>query len=92
MKHLVHLVLAVHVYGIESSLKQNACRKVASLSHLTMRGNPSVTAEFTKARSQVIHRDVHRSRNVTAREFLLSSNIQQERALVGDSAGRSEDN
>lgn len=78
VQQLVGFVSAVDVRRLEPCLSQNTGREVAPLSHLTAGGDVPVTGKFAQAGPQVIHRDVHGSRDVPTLKSLRRPRVQQQ--------------
>ena len=76
MNEYVRLVTSPYVHCRESGLEKNARRQVASLPHLTIGGDFSVTGHLAQPRPQVIHWNVHGSGNVAGSKLLRGANVQ----------------
>src|ERR1019366_5398548 len=85
LKEFEGLIAAADVCRRKSRLKQNAGRQVASLPHLTVGGNLSITGDFFQPSTKIIHRNVHGSRDVAGSKFLRSANVQHKHLLDGRS-------
>src|ERR1700732_130163 len=81
MKEPVRLIPTTNVLRRKTGLQQNTGRQVATLPHLTVGGELSVTGECAQVGPQVIHRNVHGSGNVAGSKFQRRANVQQERLL-----------